>query len=178
MRPFNAPSRCSGGQAVGFRWYGFPTCEAAEDKDLEVATEAFFTALDSPGRVWNPHSRTMAKMEFQRRVQKAGRGELEPLDEVKPVDEKNPPPLYEIRWQTIGVTTRVDGVTKHAQTIVRLYHSEPTGVPTHFVGHHIHEKLISDDTWSAQNAEIEIAKAFYHAGESTLWGIARQPKWI
>ncbi|TFC87452.1 hypothetical protein [Cryobacterium sp. TMT4-31] len=117
----------------------------------------------------------MAKMEFQRRIQKASRGELTPVSEVKHVDETNPPPLYEIRWQTINVTTVVDGVTQFGNTLVRLYHSEPAAALDHFVGHHIHEKSLAGDINSAQDAEIGIAKRFYDSGESQLWGIAPEP---
>lgn len=171
MPSFDNPSRCSGGRVVNFRWYGFPI--SAVGSDLDIATEAFFAAIEAPDRVWSPHSRAMAKMEFQRRVQKAKRGELRPVTEVKPVDVENPPPLYEIRWQTIHVTTLTDGVVNHQKTVVRLYHSEPAAHPEYFIGHHIHEKdLSADHIYSAQDEEIKISKRYFDIGEPTSWGIA------
>jgi len=168
---FDESSRCSGGRRVYFRWYGFPTC--AVGGDLEAATEAFFIALAAPDRVWSPHSKAMAKMEFQRRLQKAELGKLRPVTDVKPIDVDNPPPLYEIRWQTIAVTTRTDGVLNHRSTIVRLYHSEPASHPAHFIGHHVHEKVLATDhIYRAQDEEIQISKRFFDAGVPSSWGIA------
>ncbi len=129
-------------------------------------------ALKPQGRVWNPFAERMARSEFRDRVRAAARGELEPVDEVKPVDVRNPPPLYEIRWQDIPVTDRDGDRIVHGTALVRMYHSEPTAVPDHFVGHHIHEKLIDvEDVNRKQNAEIRVALSFYRLGESTGWGI-------
>lgn len=116
----------------------------------------------------------MAKAEFKQRLKKAMAGRLNPVDEVTPVDVRNPPPLYEIRWQHIPVTERdSEGVTSHAQVLVRLYHSEPTITPGYFVGHHAHEKLLDvDDINASQQVEIGVAIKWYIHGESSRWGIA------
>ncbi|TFD41767.1 hypothetical protein E3T37_03690 [Cryobacterium sp. TMT2-10] len=114
----------------------------------------------------------MAKVEFERRIEKAKRGQLRPVAEVKAVDVENPPPLYEIRWQTINVTSVVDGVSIFGKALVRLYHSEPDTVPGHFIGHHIHEKDLVGDVNDAQDQEINIAKKFYDSGQPAFWGIA------
>lgn len=96
------------------------------------------------------------------------------MDEVKPVDEKNPPPLYEIRWQGISVTNRLaDNTTVYSTVVVRMYHSEPASAPEHFIGHHAHEKDVSTaDVNAAQQIEINVAKSMYKLGEVVNWGIA------
>jgi len=130
-------------------------------------------AISPPGRVWNPWTSTMVRREFRKRVEAGQRGELKPVSEVKHVDERNPPPLYEIRWQDIAVTTVVDGSKTFGEVLVRMYHSEPVGMPSHFIGHHIHEKHVDvADINGAQDEEIAIAKKFYDAGEPGNWGIA------
>lgn len=170
MTVFDAPSRCSGSQGVAFRWYGFPPC--ASD-DVEAAVDVLFNCLVKPGRVWSPHARVMAKAEFRQRIRKAGHGRLRPVDEVKAIDAKNPPPLYEIRWQHIPVTQRdAEGSLSYEQTIVRMYHTEPLNVPGYFVGHHAHEKdVTAEDVNAAQQAEINIAIAWHEHGKDSSWGI-------
>ncbi|MEV7608621.1 hypothetical protein AB0N61_03970 [Microbacterium sp. NPDC089320] len=116
----------------------------------------------------------MVRAEFKKRLEKAQRGELEPVDEVKPVDVLNPPPLYEIRWQDIAVTDRLDdGTQRFGKVVVRLYHSEPVARPGHFVGHHAHEKDVdAADVYAAQDAEIDVAIGWYNHGADDFWGIA------
>lgn len=169
---YDAPSRCSARSPITFRWYGFPSC--AEGDDVRTAVDVLFASIAGGDRVWNPFAEQMARSEFKRRIEKAERGELRPVDEVKPVDVSNPPPLYEIRWQGIHVTgRRSDGVQYFADAKVRLYHSEPTTVPTHFVGHHAHEKDLSAvDVNAAQQQEIRTALGWHYQGISSTWGIA------
>ena len=156
---------------MGFRWYGYPSANAGED--LDVATDVFMAAISPPGRLWNPWAERMARAEFRDRLKAASRGELVPIDEVKPVDDDNPPPMYEIRWQGISVTNKVGDDVSHQTVLVRLYHSEPDIRPGHFVGHHIHEKdVASPGVYGRQDAEIAVAKRFYDAGEASAWGIA------
>lgn len=117
----------------------------------------------------------MARSEFKARIKKASEGRLRPVDEVKPVDVRNPPPLYEIRWQRINVTDLgPDGVSpSFGEAIVRMYHSEPTSKPGYFIGHHAHENLIDvADVNASQQIEINRAIAWYNQGEPTGWGTA------
>jgi hypothetical protein len=170
MTRFDAPSRCTQRAALDFRWYGFP--KAANGKDLEVATDAFMEALSGPSRLWNPYNKAMVRSEFRDRVAAAKNGQLKPVDHVKSVDEDNPPPLYEIRWQDVTVTERTEnGGLAHPTVLVRMYHSEPPAVPTFFIGHHIHQKVTDGDVNAQQDAEIAIAKKFYDSGEPHLWGV-------
>jgi len=160
---------------ITFRWYGFPV--ASDGDDLDVATEVFMSAISPPGRVWNPWTSTMIRREFRKRVQAAERGELQPVKEVKSVDEDNPPPLYEIRWQGVSVTSIQDGAQTFSEVVVRMYHSEPPSVPSHFIGHHIHEKdVAASNVYDAQDEEIAVAKQFHDAGEAVNWGIASKPR--
>lgn len=133
-----------------------------------------FAAVAAPGRVWNPFAAQMVKSEFKSRILKAQQGRLRPVDEVKPVDVINPPPLYEIRWQGISVTTRnSDGTQVFGEALVRMYHSEPLTAPGHFIGHHAHEKKIDvPDVNTEQQQEIKTAIGWHNQGISTNWGIA------
>lgn len=147
-------------------------CTAGDD--VETAVGVLFSAVSRDGRVWNPFAAQMTRSEFKRRLQKAEQGKLRPVDEVKPVDVRNPPPLYEIRWQGINVTSLAsDGTQTFGEVAVRMYHSEPEAVPGHFVGHHAHEKDIdAADVNAAQQAEIRTAIGWHDHGVSSNWGIA------
>lgn len=116
----------------------------------------------------------MVRSEFTNVLTRATRGELKPIDEVKPVDIANPPPMYELRWQDIAVTNRdATGALTHSTVVVRLYHSEPDEAPGYFVGHHAHEKDVATaDVRGAQNDEIATALGWYQHGKDSLWGIA------
>lgn len=118
----------------------------------------------------------MVRAEFRQRLLKASEGKLVPVDEVKPVDISNPPPLYEIRWIDVAVTD-IDsqGSTSFGRVHVRLYHSEPPEAPNHFIGHHAHEKNVElDDVRGAQDAEIQTAIGWYRHGYNERWGIATE----
>lgn len=82
--------------------------------------------------------------------------------------------MYEIRWQGVNVTDRLaDGSQRFSTVVVRMYHSEPPEVPTHFVGHHAHEKDVTvDDVNAAQNEEIATAVGWWSHGKESRWGIA------
>ncbi|GAA0422530.1 hypothetical protein GCM10009543_16910 [Leifsonia naganoensis] len=116
----------------------------------------------------------ITKSEFKRRLQKAQAGRLMPVEEVKAVDVRNPPPLYEIRWSGVTVTDREEnGSQRHCEVEVRMYHSEPADAPSHFIGHHAHEKRIDvEDVNAEQQREINTAIGFHNAGASSRWGIA------
>ncbi|WP_286329519.1 hypothetical protein [Agromyces marinus] len=168
---FDAPSRCSGPVTPTFRWYGYPQCEVGHD--VNVAVAVLVDAISPAGRLWNPWSIQMAKSEFKQRILRAQRGELRPVDEVKPVDVANPPPLYEIRWQGIPVTDQLpDGSRRHGEVLVRMYHSEPAEAPSHFIGHHAHEKDVAvEDVNAAQQQEIRTAIGWHNQGQPSRWGL-------
>lgn len=113
------------------------------------------------------------KSEFRKRIEKAAAGRLNPVDEVKAVDEQHTQPLYEIRWQDIPVTEREhsEAPLRHLQILVRLYHSEPASEPDYFIGHHIHEKVVGPDVnvRHEQDTEIAVARGIYDMGEGIRW---------
>ena len=165
-------SRCSSGKPLQFRWFGYPP--SPQGLDLETATEKFLSVVTGSNRELNDYVVAMARAEFRHTLKIATSGQLSPSRHVKPIESANPPPLFEIRWQ--GVTVREmnqDGQLEDRRLLIRMYHSEPTNLPQFFIGHHIHEKLISGDhsTWLLQNEEIEIALGFYHSGLQGRWGI-------
>lgn len=116
----------------------------------------------------------MAAAEFKQLITVAEAGLLVPDRQVKAVDINNPPPFFELRWQGISVQEiNHEGNLVDRRLIVRMYHSEPDEAPMHFIGHHIHEKVISGDAsvWLLQNEEIATAVGFYRSGISTKWGL-------
>ena len=141
---------------------------------MKVAAEKFISAISHSGRQMNEYISSMAAAEFKHLVKIAQSGRLKPERQVKAVDVNNPPPLFELRWQ--GVTVREkdpQGLFRDKRLLVRMYHSEPVETPLHFIGHHIHEKVISGDaeTWLLQSEEIFTAVGFYQLGKSTRWGL-------
>ena len=174
MGKYDGPSRCSGGKDLTFRWFGYP--QANESDDIQVATDKFIHMLEGPNRITNGYIGGMARAEFRKKVALAGKGQLWPVTGVAAVDKGNPPPLYEIRWQ--GITIREDlggGVIRDLSLIVRKYHSEPSEAPDYFIGHHVHEKDVSDREAISelQNVEILVAKRYFELGLPTLWGISK-----
>lgn len=164
------PSRCSSSSQLHFHWFD----GTLADKDaLDRATEAFMDMLRQPNRLWNPYAEVLVKAEFRKRIEKAERGLLKPIDEVKGVDEGHLQPLYEIRWQEVPVTEREspESPPVHLQVMVRLYHSEPVSEPEYFIGHHVHQKVIGPgvDVYGQQDAEIAVARGLYDLGISVRW---------
>lgn len=173
MKKYDSPSRCSGPGTPTFRWYGYPVCMPGDD-NVQVAVNRLLEAVSGGDRVWNPYAKGLVRSEFKKRIEKAERGQLVPVDEVKPVEVWNPPPLYEIRWPDIHVTERSkDGIQTYLTVQVRMYHSEPAQEPEFFIGHHVHEKRLDvDDINAAQQEEIQAAVKWYALGEPENWGIA------
>jgi hypothetical protein len=171
--PLTSPqSRCSAGQRVRFRWFGYPKAPLGED--LEAATRKFLEVISSPTRQFNDHIASMAAAEFKHRIRIAEAGRLSPQRDIKPILGSKDPHLFEIRWQSISVRERNNsGDLEDKRLLVRMYHSEPDKAPGYFIAHHIHEKVISGEasTWLTQNDEIATAIGFYYAGINTHWGI-------
>lgn len=171
-RVFDAPSRCSSGQPVRFKWFGYP--QAKRGQDYQAVLDKFQAIIQKPNRVTNDFVWAMSRSEVLQRLRVAASGKLRPPSQIKPVDIKNPPALYEIRWQGITVRTRLsDGSLGSEQIIVRMYHSEPSEAPGFFIGHHIHEKDVSDPSNinKLQNDEIKVAVKYFELGKQTCWGI-------
>ena len=156
---------------VDLYWHA---CVEPEDH-VAAATAAVFRALGRPGRRWNPFAERMVLAEIRGRLRAAARGELRPVDQVKPIGERDA--LFEIRWLDIPVTeVAPDGSSRHSTTGARLLHAEPLALSVCAVGLHAHEKPHGQDDATArarQDAEIRVALDRYHAGVGTLWGLRR-----
>lgn len=173
MGKFDRPSRCTYGIPVTFRWYGAPS--ASEGQDLEVALVKFQMVIEQPSRVTNGYIWAAARAEIKQKLELASQGKLTPPRQIDVIDGSNPPPLYEIRWQNITIQElQLDGTLIDLSLIVRMYHSEPFEAPHHFIGHHIHEKDISDPNTvkELQNSEISVARGYFEHGLPTFWGIS------
>jgi hypothetical protein len=82
--------------------------------------------------------------------------------------------MFELRWQGITLSsTEGSGKKKFQTLLIRMYYSEPGSNPKYFIGHHIHEKKVSDPerTKILQNVEIQIARKLCQDGQLSNWGI-------
>lgn len=167
-------SRCSNGAELRFHyfdWVSRPDVEA-----IDAAVGAFMEAITTDTRRWNIYNRSVAKAACKKRLERAVRGELTPVEEVKGVDEENSAPLYEIRWQNVAVTDQSPEEPSQlvfSEVQVRMYHSEPDVYPEHFIAHHVHEKVVDDDSniYQLQDDEIAVARRVYTTGENVKWGL-------
>lgn len=92
------------------------------------------------------------------------RGQLDPYDPVlKSGDVRflaTKPFMWEIRWSVEGLE-------------LRQYHGEPVSLPDHLIATHFHVKEILEtkqETFDAQQEEINKAYDRFSSGESILWG--------
>lgn len=107
-------------------------------------------------------------------IERACGGKLRSTHHIKWVDKRNLPPMFEMRWQGITLSHTTDSGSKRFRTLlIRMYYSEPGSNPKHFIGHHIHEKNISNPerTKILQNMEIQRARDFCKIGQESNWGI-------
>lgn len=158
---------------MNFRWFGYP--QAQEGQDLETVLNKFKAVIEAPTRITDDYVWAMARAEILHTFKMAKLGKLRSPREIRPVDIKNPPPLYEIRWQSITVRHRVkDGEIEDLRLLIRMYHSEPPEAPQHFIGHHIHEKDVSrpEEIRQRQNVEISTAVGYFELGKPQMWGIS------
>lgn len=177
MSKFDELSRCCSGNSVKFRWYGFP--KSKDGQDIEAVLQKFQLLIEGSSRITNGYVWSMARAEIKSRIKIAEAGKLRTTRQIKPVDVNNPPPLYEIRWQDITVQERIeDGTIRDSRLLVRMYHSEPREAPGYFIGHHIHEKDVTDTNQvnNHQNAEIGVALKYFDNGRDDLWGISELTK--
>ncbi len=167
-------SRCCEGVELQFHYFD---CVPRTDLEpIDIAVDAFMEAISNDARRWNIYNRATAKAACKKRLERAAKGELKPVDEVKGVDEDNTAPLYEIRWQNVAVTEQSpDDPSQQVflEVLVRMYHSEPDILPQYFVGHHVHEKVVTDgvEVYELQDDEIAVARRKYEVGEPVTWGI-------
>jgi len=166
-------SRCSLKKPLKFRWFGNP--DVPEGQDLAAAISKFEEILEAPNLVQNEYLAILATVEFEKKLKSALLGALYPVTEIDRVGKRHGCPLYEIRWQWINVQfIEPGGNIRDGQIRVRMYHSEPSEVPDHFVGHHVHEKDVSDSNSvnALQDQEILVAVGHYQRGKPTRWGIS------
>lgn len=164
MNIFYIPSRCTQGNSLKFKWYGFPPARNKTDESFAVM--AFLNSISRAGYEMNEYLTELAKAEFEYVLSKAKRGLLRRSRDVKSLRADSDLPLFEIRFQSIGVMGGKD-------VALRMYHSEPIRLPDYLIGHHVHVKDISnpDKVNELQDLEIEKAIKFFQQGLSTNWGV-------
>lgn len=156
---------------------------AAQDH-IEAAVDYLMDAVtrDHPARrSTNPYWARLTRSAFRRRLEAAQRGELEPVDEVKPIGDHIPESnLFEIRWSEIPVREQnpqaPDDAAKdlQAKVEVRLYFAEPPNCGLAILGLHCHEKRVhGTDAQIREAQDEEIAHAFkmYADGFKDRWGV-------
>lgn len=165
-------SRCTQGFPVNFRWFGEPS--SLLGLDIETLLYKFEELARAQDNQVHAHPLIIAKAEIRNRVERACKGKLRSTHHIKWVDRNNLPPMFEMRWQGITLPhPTVTGSKRFRTLLIRMYYSEPGANPRYFIGHHIHEKNISDleRTKLLQNREIQIAREFCKAGQESNWGI-------
>lgn len=177
------PSNCSGELEVDFYWID---CDPS-DVQIDGAVDALMGAISGPGRVWNPWARAAVEEEFKKRLQRAARGQLRPVDEVKVIDPRPSMPdgLFEIRWKDVRVLELVEApsaqgkLQRERKVHVRLIEWEPLA-DIAAVGLHVHEKeIVKGDkvaTRRLQDAEIDVALSHLFENRdhvASLLGVAK-----
>jgi hypothetical protein len=159
MKESRIISRCSQGIPLKFKWFGEPGTNLKNPWD-SIAL-AFELAINKPHRLLNDYILTSAFAEIKALIYKAELGALKSTRYIKLVDAGRDPSIFEMRWQNISVLEYIEGLGyKENRLLIRMYYSEPEKLPSVFIGHHIHEKVIStpEDTLSQQNEEIAKAR--------------------
>ncbi len=173
-----ATSNCSLGVGVDFYWYGKGPVALPGRDGIAAAVDALMAAVDSPARRWNMYNKAFTRREFTKRLEAASRGELVPVDQVKPVEDPDAEWLFEIRWADLALQEQRQGeaLSRHITIEARLYHAEPLSLGVVAIGLHAHEKAIVEDdpkaTRQAQDLEIHEAIVRYNDGLASRWGIS------
>jgi hypothetical protein len=172
MRAPVTPSRCSSGNPVDFWWFG--DLSGDDGGNLEMFLTDFEKNLHRKNLIPNEFTISTAKAEIRSLLERAMRGRLKPIKQIKVLAGKHIPTLFEIRWQNIPMPEiQSDGEIKTVYLMFRMYHSEPEEVPGFFIAHHIHEKDVSqqDEIRSKQNREIAVARRYFELGKPIRWGL-------
>lgn len=162
-------SNCSSGVSVDVYWRYL--ADEGQDAHIDAMVEALFGALQSEERRWSPPAQAHTKALFRRLLNKAGRGEIVPVDEVKSL-RGGRDSLFELRWNNIDVLEISDQRRKYLKTGARLIHAEPIEVSVGMVGLIAHEKSYVGSSAAIQERFITEAEQIYNQGIKDLWGIA------
>lgn len=167
------PSHAVAANGTGGRFYWRYSCGPDH---IAAAVDALMEAVDGPTRLHRPHADRLRRKEFELRLKKAEKGQLQPPDELKTVRRRGAlVRFFEIRWSGLAVAERgLDGRPRESRVDVRLYYAEPPQFGLVILGLHCHEKSVigSDDAIKAvQNTEIDRALACYAQGMAERWGI-------
>lgn len=159
-------SRCTSGEDVDLYWVDSLDVRYLDDH-IGAIVEALMELVCRPrDRVWsNPYLKGYLREDFRDRLVEASKGNLVPVDEVKPIRRSGPMRLFEIRWTDVQVVQVVRREKRHTTIEVRLLHAEPSAVPSAAIAVHVHEKRTdkADKVKIWQNAEIDRAMGRYRA---------------
>lgn len=162
---------CTYQARVDIYWRYLPAAD--ERAHVDAIVTSLMTALDSPTRRWNPYNSAMVKAEFRKRLERASRGQLQPVDELKSL-RGGRGFLYEIRWNDINVVdVYSDQKQVHSKTNARLIHAEPNELGIAMLGLVVHEKR-RGGTKRDQDDAIDEAERIFNAGLPTVWGVTKR----
>jgi len=162
-------SLCCLGVPIDFYWAYEPSHDPADH--LQRAVDALMEAIAGDGRVWSTYKQTLDRRTFEKRLDKACRGELRQPEDTKALRGglRN---LHEIRWTGFDVANQnPDGTITYTQTDVRLITTQPEELTLGVVGLLAHEKPHTRQAKRIQNRAIDAAERCYDAGHSILWGL-------
>jgi len=162
---------------VDFYWYGGG--DGTQKQHIALAVEALMAAVDKrPLKEWNRFHARYTRAEFEKRLEKAARGDLQPPGEIKSLRAGDI--LFEIRWTGIPVHERLPtGLERDTTAEVRLIHAQPYDeLGLCVLGLHAHKKEIIDGDAQAtkrlQDDQINHAEQRFYRGRSTCWGVQRR----
>lgn len=164
-------SNCSSGVAVDLYWR-YCTAES-QDEHIDAMVAALFGVLCGEHRRWSPPAAAHTKARFRWLINKAARGEVVPVDEVKPI-RGGLESLFELRWNNIDVLEVKGEQRTYLRTGVRLIHAEPMEISVGMVGLLAHEKPYIEEGKEIQRDFIAKAEVIYNKGVGNLWGITQR----
>lgn len=167
-------SRCTQKAPLEFAWAGIGQPTAVDA--VEAAVLTFEQLIDNvPGLFWDPRHRAITIAEYRGRLKRGMAGRLEPVTHVKEMDRAREEHVFELIYDFNVIELDANGVRKSRKMKTRTYFSEPPEHPKHFVGLHMHEKILVPHDHGAendlQNVEVDVAVRYYDLGRATKWGI-------
>lgn len=169
--------RCTQGHSIIYEWFGEPFERLPHETEEHAVARWFASRAANTELSWgflSPKRFDKYRMQLEafleQKLMRLAAGKLTPGTEVIPLAKAQQQglPMFEFRWHREA--RQLDHSKKDQ---IRHYDSEPTDMPTHSFGLHMHLKDIrsSDDDLIAkqQNDHINIAIERHKANSANHW---------
>lgn len=146
-------------------------------KAIDYVVDLVEAELRQDGRHWNDDTLEEQLGYVDELLEAAMSGNLQPIDEIKPLQRPSPRRLFELRFEVrteyrLSVGKQV-GHREFKDEPLRIYHGESSALPFHALGLHLHIKRLDGDIENDQNGEIDHAIKVFDDGEPDEWGLPR-----